>query len=177
MKRQRHNVDLCFNDKIAHSRPKESVMKRPFVAIAALVVLAAPPLLAADTLPWPWKSKMPIDPALVVLSKVNEVTASVDNAVVTISVKAEAQTPQYSELQLTPRRGDPNDRIFAFDARGRAPQEILPDKIDPVSIDAAYSGAPIGKFDVIEVYAKENCMGYSVKDGKPVACASKPEAE
>jgi hypothetical protein len=152
-------------------------MRRPFVTIAGLAMLATTPLLAADTLPWPWKSKMPLDPALVVLSKVNEVTATVDNAVVSISVKVDAPTPQYSELQLTPRRGDPNDRIFAFDARGRAPQESVPDETDPVTIDAAYSDAPIGKFDVIEVYAKENCMGYSVKDGKPVECTSKPEAE
>ena len=152
-------------------------MKRPFVTITSLAILAATPLLAADTLPWPWKSKMPPDPALVVLTKVNEVTARIDNAIVSISVKVDAPTPQYSELQLTPRRGDPNDRIFAFDARGRAPQETVPDKIEPVTIDNAYSDAPIGKFDVIEVYAKENCKGYSVKDGKPVECSSKAQAE
>jgi hypothetical protein len=152
-------------------------MKRLFVTITSLAMLAATPLLAADTLPWPWKSKMPLDPALVVLSKVNEVTATIDNAIVSVSVKVDAPTPQYSELQLTPRLGDPNDRIFAFDARGRAPQETVPDKIEPVTIDKAYSAAPIGKFDVIEVYAKENCKGYSVKDGKPVECSSKAQAE
>jgi hypothetical protein len=152
-------------------------MNRPFVTLASLAMLAATPLIAADTLPWPWKSKMPPDPALVVLPKVSEVTATVDKAIVTISVHADAPTPQYSELQLTPRRGDPNDRIFAFDVRGRAPQETVPDKIEPVTIDAAYSDAPIGKFDVIEVYAKENCKGYSVKDGKPVECMSKAQAE
>jgi hypothetical protein len=115
------------------------------------------------------------DLALVVLATVKSVTAKVDNAIVSVTVEAEAATPNYSELQLTPRMGDPKDRIFAFDARGRAPQETAAEVITPVTIEAAYADAPIGKFDVIEVYAKANCVGYSVKEAKPVECTSKPE--
>lgn len=152
-------------------------MKRPFVTTAAIAMLAATPLFAADTLPWPWKTKTPLDPALVVLSHVNDVTATVDNAILNISVKAVAPTPNYSELQLTPRMGDPNDRIFTFDARGRAPQEMNTQTPTDVTIEAPYADAPIGKFDVIEVYSKDNCMGYSVKDGKPVECSSTARPE
>ncbi len=84
-----------------------------------------------------------------------------------------APTPGYSELQLTPRMGDPNDRIFAFDARGRAPQDVTDQVETAVNIEASYTGAPIGKFDVIEVYGKDNCMGYSLTDSKPVECSAK----
>jgi hypothetical protein len=148
-------------------------MKPFYVALAAVAALVATPLFAADTLPWPWKSKTPLDPALVVLPTVKDVTATADKAILTISVKAEAPTPNYSELQLTPRMGDPKDRIFAFDARGRAPQKSDIDKVEDVTINASYADAPIGKFDVIEVHSKSNCMAYSVTDSKPVSCASK----
>jgi len=147
-------------------------MKPALVTIAALAMLVATPVTAADTLAWPWKSKTPPDPALAMLSKITDLTATVDKSIVSIVVKVDAPTPNYSELQLTPRMGDPNDRIFAFDARGRAPQDLNNQVITPVTIKASYSAAPIGKFDVIEIYAKENCMGYSVKDGKPVECSS-----
>ena len=84
------------------------------------------PLLAADPLPWPWKSKTPPDPALVELSQRRRRHGHHRQVepIVTITVKAHAPSPDYTELQLTPRVGDPNDRIFAFDARGRAPQDI-----------------------------------------------------
>jgi hypothetical protein len=150
-------------------------MRHPLITLAALALLAATPVSAADPLPWPWKAKTPPDLALVVLATVKSVTAKVDDAIVSIKVEAEAATPNYSELQLTPRMGDPKDRIFAFDARGRAPQETAAEVITPVTIEAAYADAPIGKFDVIEVYAKANCVGYSVKEAKPVECTSKPE--
>ena len=152
-------------------------MKRPFVTIVGIAALSATPLFAADTLPWPWKSKIPLDPALVVLAQIDELTATVDKSIVTISVKAMALTPGYSELQFTPRMGDPKDRIFAFDARGRAPQKADSEVTTPVTIEASYSDAPIGRFDVIEVYGKGNCKGYSVKDGKRVECTSKAQAE
>jgi hypothetical protein len=108
-----------------------------------------------------------------VLPKVDGLTASADKEIVSISVKATAPTAGFSELALTPRIGDPKDRIFALDIRGRAPQEAAGDAASPITLDVAYSGAPIGKFDVIEVHGKENCLGYSVTDSKEVACTSK----
>jgi hypothetical protein len=151
-------------------------MSRPLPAIAVLTILAATPAFAADPQPWPWKAKLPPDLALVVLSTVKSVTAKIDNAILRVSVEAEAPTPNYSEFQLTPRMGDPNDRIFVFDARGRSPDTVQAEVLSPATIEAAYSGAPIGKFDVIEIYGTANCMGYSVKDNKPVECTSKPPA-
>ena len=147
-------------------------MKRLFAAMTLAVLLTAP-ALAAEPQAWPWKSTMPPDPALAKLSKISDVTASVDGAMVKISVKAMAPVPGFSELQLTPRIGDPEDRIFAFDARGRTPQDVSTQVETPVSIEAAYTGAPLGKFDVIEVHAKDNCMGYSLTDQKPVECSGK----
>ncbi len=144
-------------------------MKHLLVSVAALVLLTATPAFAAD--PWPWKSKMPPNPALTELSEVVEVTATVKDDIVTISVKAKAPQGGYSELQLTPRMGDPKDRVFGFDAEGRPPQ-MGTDVMTPVSIEVSYSVAPIGKFDVIEVYGKTNCVGYSLKDNKAVECTA-----
>jgi hypothetical protein len=116
---------------------------------------------------------MPPDPALAVLPKVDSVTASVDKEIVSIGVKATAPTAGFSELALSPRFGDPKDRIFALDIRGRPPQEAGADAASPVSLEIAYSGAPIGKFDVIEVHGKDNCVAYSLTDSKEVECTSK----
>jgi hypothetical protein len=148
-------------------------MQRSFLTPFAIALFAATPLLAADALPWPWTSKMPPDPALVVLSKVDSVTATADKSIVNVSVKASAPAAGYSEFALTPRMGDPKDRIFAFDIRGRAPQGAAAPAETQVTVDASYKDAPIGKFDVIEVYAKDNCMGYSLSESKVVECASK----
>ena len=148
-------------------------MQRSVLAPLAIAALAATPLLAAEALPWPWTSKMPPDPALVVLPKVESVTASIDKEIVKVDVQATAPTPGYSELALTPRIGDPKDRIFAFDIRGRAPQEAGAEALAPVSLNVSFAGAPIGKFDVIEVNGKDNCMGYSIPDSKAVECTSK----
>jgi hypothetical protein len=109
----------------------------------------------------------------VVLPKVETVNASVDGKLVTLSVKALAPTAGYSEIALSPRMGDPNDRIFAFDIRGRAPQEIAVPAETPVSLDVSFADAPIGKFDIVEIYAKENCMGFSLTDKKAVDCSAK----
>jgi hypothetical protein len=141
--------------------------------LAALLSLSAGlPASAAEPLPWPWASKMPPDPALVVLPKVDEMTAKVEGKLVKISVKATAPQADFSELALTPRIGDPKDRIFAFDARGRAPQKGA-EVTTPVSFEVSYTGAPIDKFDVVEVFGKENCIGFSLKESKTVNCASK----
>jgi len=148
-------------------------MQRSILAVFAGAALAATPLLAADALTWPWVSKMPPDPALMVLPKVGDVSASVDKEIVKVGVKAMAPAPGFSELALTPRIGDPKDRIFAFDIRGRPPQEAGATAPSPVTLDVSFKDAPIGKFDVIEVFAKDNCVGFSLKESKAVECASK----
>jgi hypothetical protein len=148
-------------------------MKRQLLAALACVAALTTTALAAEPQSWPWKSPTTRDPALAVLPKISDVTASLNDAVLNVAVKAMAPTPGYSELRLTPRMGDPNDRIFAFDARGRAPQDVTDQVETAVTIDASYTGAPIGKFDVIEVYGKDNCMGYSLADSKPVDCSAK----
>ena len=95
-------------------------MHRSLIASFAMALLATP-LLAAGAEPWPWKAKTPLDPALATLAHVDDVTAAIDDSILTIAVKAVAPGAGYSEFTLTPRLGDPDDRIFAFDARGRAP--------------------------------------------------------
>jgi hypothetical protein len=144
-------------------------------ALAAIAILTGTlPLLAAP-LTWPWKDKTPSDPALVQLSSVEDVTVAVnksDPPTVTITVAASAPTPNFTELQLTPRVGDPNDLIFAFDAKGRPPQDFNTQVITPVNFTAEYSGAPIEKVGVIEVYTQSNCKAFSVKDNKTVECSS-----
>ena len=93
-------------------------------------------------LTWPWKDKTPSDPALVQLSSVENVTAAInksDPPTVTVTVDALAPTPNYTELQLTPRIGDPDDLIFAFDAKGRPPQDITTQVVTPVSFTVEYS--------------------------------------
>lgn len=147
-------------------------MHRFLIAWFAIALLATP-LLAAGAEPWPWKAKAPVDPALATLSHVDDVMAAVEDSILTISVKAMAPAAGYSELTLTPRLGDPDDRIFAFDARGRAPQEIASQALTPVTLAMSYVDAPLSKLDRIEVYANENCMAYSVKDKKPTDCVSK----
>jgi hypothetical protein len=146
------------------------------VALAAAAALALTlPLHAADPLPWPWKAKLPPDPALVELTHVEDLSVAIDKAnppVLSITVKVEAPTPGFGELQLVYRVGDPKDRIFSFDARGRAPQNVAAQVLTPVTIEASYADAPVGNFDVIEVYAKDNCVAYSVTEGKKAECST-----
>jgi hypothetical protein len=141
--------------------------------LAVIAFLLTTPALAAGPQPWPWKAKPPRDPALATLSHIDAVTASVAEGTVSVSVKAMAPAPGYTELQLVSRMGDPKDRIFAFDACGRAPQEVTSQVLTPVTIEVAYADAPIAKLEVIEVYSNDNCLAYSVKDGRPVECTSK----
>lgn len=147
-------------------------MHRFSIAWLAMAMLTTP-LLAAGAEPWPWKSKAPVDPALATLSHIDNVTAAVDDSILTISVKAVAPAAGYSELTLTPRLGDPDDRIFAFDARGRAPQDVASQVLTAVSLVMSYADAPLSNLDRIEVYADDNCMAYSVKNKKPADCVSK----
>ena len=144
-------------------------------ALAATAVLTVSLPLLAEPLTWPWKNKTPSDPALVGLYSIEDVTVAIsksDPPLVSISVSASAPTSNFTELQLTPRVGDPNDLIFAFDAKGRPPQDFTTQVVTPVTFTAEYSDAPIEKVGVVEVYATSNCKAFSVKDNKPVDCTS-----
>lgn len=154
-------------------------MNRPVllgILIAAFgIASAGAPLFAADPQPWPWKSKLPPDPALVVLTSVEDVSAVInksDPPTVTITVNASAPTPDYSELQLAPRMGDPKDLVFAFDAKGRPPQDMTSQVVTPVSFTVEYVDAPIDKVGVVEVNAQGNCKAFSLTENKAVACIS-----
>jgi hypothetical protein len=154
-------------------------MKRPILIGAmiasAAVMTASLPLLAADPQPWPWKSKLPPDPALVELASVESVTVVINKSnppTVAITVNASAPTPAFSEFQLTPRMGDPKDTIFAFDAKGRPPQ-VAAQVITPVTFSIEYTDAPIDKVGVIEVYGQGNCTAFNVTENKAAECTSK----
>ena len=154
-------------------------MNRP-VLLGALtaflaVMTASLPLLAADPLPWPWKSKLPPDPALVELVSVEGVTVVINKSnppTVGITVSATAPTPNYTELQLTPRMGDPKDLIFAFDAKGRPPQDMTIQVTEPVTFSVEYIDAPLDKVGVIEVNGASNCKAFSVTENKATECTS-----
>jgi hypothetical protein len=154
-------------------------MNRPVLLgtlAASLAVLTASfSLLAAEPLPWPWKSKLPPDPALVELVSVDDVSVVInksDPPTVGITVNAQAPTPNYTELQLTPRMGDPKDLIFSFDAKGRPPQDMTIQVVTPVSFSVEYVDAPLDKVGVIEVNADGNCKAFSVTKNKVTACTS-----
>jgi hypothetical protein len=141
---------------------------------ASLAVVATSlPLLAADPQPWPWTSKLPPDPALVQLVSIEGVTVAISKSeppTVAISVSATAPTPNFTELQLTPRMGDPKDLVFSFDAKGRPPQDMTIQVTSPVSISVEYADAPVASIGVVEVHAQSNCKAFSVKDNKEVEC-------
>src|SRR5690349_18145359 len=134
-----------------------------YAVAAALTVMSASLPLLAEPLQWPWKSKMPPDPALVQLVSIEDVSAAVNKTTpptVSITVNASAPTPNYSELQLAPRIGDPKDTIFAFDAKGRPPQDMTIQVVTPVSFTVDYTDAPIDKVGVIEVQSQSNCKAF-----------------
>jgi hypothetical protein len=145
--------------------------------VASFALLAAGLSAAyADPLIWPWKDKKPPDPALAILTSVESVSAAINKTnppTVTITVSATAPTPGFTELQLTPRIGDPKDQIFSFDAKGRPPQDMTIQVITPVDISAGYSEAPIESLGVVEVYGQSNCKAFSVKDNNEVECTAK----
>ena len=154
-------------------------MNRPVVLgtliVAFAVASAGTPLFAGDPRPWPWKSKLPPDPALVGLTSVEDVTASInksDPPTVTITVNASAPNPNFSELQLAPRMGDPKDLIFAFDAKGRPPQDMTIQVTEPVTFSVEYIDAPLDKVGVIEVNGASNCKAFSVTENKATECTS-----
>ena len=152
-----------------------SALLAALIALAAILAAGLAPA-GAETLLWPWKDKTPPDPALGVLTSVESVSVAISKAdppTVTITVSATAPTPGYSELQLTSRIGDPKDLIFAFDAKGRPPQDLTIQVITPVSITAEYTEAPIESLGVVEVYGQTNCKAFSVKDNKETECTGK----
>jgi len=145
--------------------------------IAPATFLAASLVSAnADTLIWPWKDKMPPDPALAALTSVESVTVVINKRnppTIGITVSASAPTPGFTELQLTPRIGDPKDLIFSFDAKGRPPQDMTIQVITPVTISAEYSDAPVDSIGTVEVYGQTNCKAFSLKDHKETECTAK----
>ena len=148
-------------------------MQRParMAALVASSILSAASLSAAyaDPLIWPWKDKMPPDPALAILTSVESVSVAINKAdppTVTIKVGATAPTPGFTELQLTSRIGDPKDKIFSFDAKGRPPQDMTIQVVTPVEIGAEFSDAPIESLGIVEVYGQTNCKAFSVTDIK-----------
>ncbi|ODR96386.1 hypothetical protein AUC69_14560 [Methyloceanibacter superfactus] len=158
-------------------------MKSP-IAIGALIactsVFTTLPLLAAETRSWPWKDTAPVDPALALLQKVDSLKAAITDLTppsLSISVDAMAPTPGFTELKLTPRLGDPNDLIFAFDVRGRPPQDLTTQIETPVTIDVAYQDAPLASVGIVEVYAKDNCKAFSLKDKTEVECSMNPGSQ
>ncbi|HXG79109.1 MAG TPA: hypothetical protein VNJ31_07225 [Methyloceanibacter sp.] len=149
-------------------------MKRP--ALFAVLLAASLSPAAAETVIWPWKDKTPPDPALTMLTSIESVGVAVNKTnppTVTVTVHATAPTPNFTELQLTPRIGDPKDLIFSFDAKGRPPQDMTIQVLSPVEINVEYSDAPMESLGVIEVYGQSNCKAFSVKDNKEVECTAK----
>ena len=152
-------------------------MKRPTV-IGAMVASAAVmtislSLLAAEPETWPWKSKLPPNPALVQLSSVESISVVInksDSPTIAITVNASAPSPGFSEFQLAPRMGDPKDLVFSFDAKERPSQDMTKQEVTPVSFTLEYKDAPIEKVGVIEVYGQSNCKAFSVTDNKETEC-------
>jgi hypothetical protein len=158
-------------------------MKTPAAFCATITcasLLASTVILAAETKTWPWLDTAPVDPALALLSKINSLSVKITelkDPTLHIKVEAQAPTPGFTEIKLTPRIGDPNDKIFAFDVRGRRPQEIVTQVLTPVTIDVAYEGAPLASVDVVEVYSQANCLAYSLKTKTAVDCTMNPGSQ
>ena len=147
---------------------------------ACALVLTSLPLAAEEPQSWPWNDTTPVDPALALLEKIVSLEVSITdlkNSKLRISVDAEAPTPGFTEVKLTPRLGQPNDLIFAFDIRGRRPQDMGTQAETPVSVDVVYGDAPLASVGVVEVYAQENCKAYSLKDKTEVDCTMSPGSQ
>ena len=113
------------------------------------------------------------DPALATLSHVDDVTRR-RQRVRSVDHRGQghgAGPGLQRSSQLTPRMGDPNDRIFAFDAAGARRTRTCEPGADAGELERSHTPMrPSSKLDVIEVYANDNCMAYSVKDKKPIEC-------
>jgi len=159
-------------------------MKSPVaigVLIGCITVLTSVSLLAAETRPWPWMDEALVDPALALLSKVDTLKVAItelkDTPTLNVMVEAQAPGPGFTEIKLTPRMGDPRDLIFAFDVRGRRPQEMSAQVLTPVTIDVDYTDAPLASVGIVEVYTKENCKAFNLKDKTEVDCTMSPGSQ
>ncbi|ODA68418.1 hypothetical protein A7A08_00241 [Methyloligella halotolerans] len=143
----------------------------------AVLIGSSATALAAEPKVWPFAEKAPRDPALGLLQKVDSLEVSVtdiDPKLVTIDVKATAPRPGYTDVTLVNRPGKLNDRIFAFELRGRPPQQPAKD-VEPTEMTAGgtYKDAPVGEIEVIEIYAEQNCVAYSLAEKKTVECTTR----
>jgi hypothetical protein len=159
-------------------------MKMPlFLAAAGLFACSIiGSAAAAQTKPWPFNVKTPPNPALGLMNSIDDVKVSVsasDPKLITITVQATAPGPGYSNLTLVGKPGPLNDLTFAFEARGRPPQQTSPQpEPTQVTLGGTYEDAPIAKVKTVEIYARNNCMAYSVADGKTGPCTVRmPKAE
>ncbi|MEG6509706.1 hypothetical protein V6C03_12090 [Methyloligella sp. 2.7D] len=160
-------------------------MKTPRVRILTLItgLVAAFSIVtsaSAAPLAWPFgESRSPRDPALALLAKIDTLKVSLvgedeNNLLVKIEIEAATPYPGFTDLTLVGRPGKLNDRIFAFEARGRPPQRPNTDEApETVSIGGTYEGAPIASVNVVEVFAKENCLAYSLAEKKEVPCTTR----
>ena len=156
-------------------------MKTPvaFGALIACVTVFAGLSHAAETQSWPWNDKAPVDPALALLTKIDTLKvaiAELKTPTLSIMVEAQAPTTGFTEVKLTPRIGDPGDRVFAFDVRGRRPQEAA-GAPTAVTIDVEYADAPLASVGIVEIYAKDNCKAFSLEDKTEVECTMNPGSQ
>lgn len=156
-------------------------MKSPVASgvLIGCVIMFATLSFAAETRSWPFNNKAPVDPALALLTKINTFKVAVTKLktpTLSILVEADAPTPGFSEVKLTPRIGM-SDGVFAFDVRGRRPQEAVAQVLTPVTIDVEYADAPLAAIAVVEVYSKENCKAFSLKDKTEVDCIMNPGSQ
>jgi hypothetical protein len=49
--------------------------------------------------------------------------------------------------------------------------------LTPVTIDVEYEKAPIASVGVVEVYAKDNCLAFSLKTQTAVECTMNPGSQ
>jgi hypothetical protein len=156
-------------------------MKSPvaFGASIVCVTVVATLAFAAETRPWPFNDKAPVDPALALLTKIKTFEVSIaelKTPTLSILVEADAPTPGFSEIKLTPRIGM-SDGVFAFDVRGRRPQGAAAQVLTPVTIDVEYEEAPLAAIAIVEVYSKENCKAFSLKEKAEVECLMNPGSQ
>ncbi len=162
-------------------------MKPAFsLAIAALLAISLAGPASAKTkhgpIKWPFGQKVPPNPALGMLDKIDDVSVDIsktDPQLITITVKAMAPRPGYSDLTLVDKPGPLDDMTFAFEARGRPPQDMTQKpQATEVTLTGTYKDAPIAKVQSIEIYANQNCVAYSVADHTTGNCKVKmPPAE
>lgn len=145
-------------------------MKVPLsLAIAGLVAFGIAGSAAAATskpTPWPFNTGKLPNPALGLMSKVDGIKVAVGgnkSKLLTITVEATAPREGYSDLTLVGRPGPKDDQTFAFDARGRPPENMTAAaQPTPVTVQGTFANAPVSSVKTVEIYAEHNCIAYSV---------------